>query len=89
MTRAEAVESLKECWMQYGMNLLVDGDGRFDEHKTFTGKQLQSSIIPSLWLDQDPEHWEFFNEVTKDGGYFSTWEDIKREAFPDENLYGA
>lgn len=96
MTRAEVVETLKGCWMQYGADLLIDVNGRFDELKTFTGLQLQGGLLSELWLDSDPEHYEFFRSLCiaptaaedRKAGW-AEWVSIKAEAFPADQIYGS
>lgn len=87
-SREQVVESLRESWMRYGADLLVDNNGRYDERKTFTGVELQKSILVELWIDECSENRKDFNDCLDFAGR-EVWNQIKREAFPDNEIYGA
>ena len=88
MTREDVVVSMRSLWYQIGANLLVDDEGNFDESKEYTGKDLQG-MMGDHWINQDEENASFFYELIATIEGCVEWIAIKREAFPDDETYGA
>jgi len=86
MTDQEIIDDMQKLYFEIAPDLFVDDDGKFDESITFTGSDLQS-IMGDKWAGWNGRNSKVFGDFLNERGW-EAWEEIKRKAFPDAEIYG-
>jgi len=87
MSIDEASVSMADRWPEIAPDCFIGSNGRFDSSLTFQASDVRDMVVDN-WISATPDNYEFFNRLLSNRKFQPIWDYIKRQAFPEGEIYG-